>query len=242
MRWGIFSDVHSNLEALNAVAAAYKFENIDLLLCLGDIVGYAANPVECIQRVREISRVVVAGNHDWAAAGLLSLYYFNDWAKQAISWTKGKLSIPEHNFLKSLKPTYKNEELILVHGTLNSPEEFDYMSDTFQAAENFALMDRAVCFVGHTHKAGIFLQQQDGKIDYQREGLSQLREGCRYIIDVGSVGQPRDGNNKASFCIYDTTRQEVLIRRVSYDIEAAQAKILASGLPPFLATRLLAGK
>ena len=242
MRWGIFSDVHSNLEALEAVIRAYKSEGIDIYLCLGDIVGYGANPVECIQITKDVAQITIAGNHDWAVAGLFSSEYFNDWARQAVLWTQKKIDLANRNLLASLRLIYEDQDLVLVHGSLNQPEEFNYMTDIFQASRTFALMKKPVCFLGHTHSVGIFIQDKEGIIDYQRESRLKLREGYRYIVNVGSVGQPRDGNNKASFCIYDTKRQEVLIKRIAYDIKSAQEKILTCGLPQFLAARLSVGR
>ena len=242
MRWGIFSDVHSNLEALEAVVKAYKSEEIDIYLCLGDIVGYGANPVECIQETRDIAQIIIAGNHDWAVAGLLSVEYFNDWARQAVLWTQQNIDLVDRNFLASLKLIYKNEDLVLVHGSLNQPEEFNYMTNVFEASRTFALMRKPVCFLGHTHSVGVFIQDKEGSIDYQSEVKLKIKEGYQYIVNVGSVGQPRDSNSKASFCIYDSEKQEVLIKRVSYDIKSAKAKIFACGLPPFLAARLSLGR
>ena len=242
MRWGIFSDIHSNLEALEVVIKAYESEGIDIYLCLGDIVGYGANPVECIQITKRISQVIIAGNHDWAVAGLFSIDYFNDWARQAVLWTRERIDSVNHKFLSSLRLIYKNEDLVLVHGSLNKPEEFNYMGDLSQVSRTFALMTKSICFLGHTHSTGIFIQDKEGRIDYQRKARLKLKQGYRYIVDVGSVGQPRDGNNKASFCIYDTEKQEILIKRIDYDIKSAQDKILACGLPQFLANRLSEGR
>ena len=242
MRWAIFSDIHSNLEALEVVIKAYKSEAIDIYLCLGDIVGYGANPAECVQITRDIAQIIIAGNHDWATAGLFSLEYFNDWAKQAVLWTQKRINLTIHNFLASLRLIYENEDFVLVHGSLYQPEAFNYMLDFFQASRTFALMRKAICFLGHTHSAGIFIQDEEGRIDYQREERLKLKEGNRYIVNVGSVGQPRDGNNKASFCVYDTQRREILIKRIDYDIKSAQEKILACGLPQFLAARLSGGR
>lgn len=242
MRWGIFSDIHSNLEALQAVIKAYKSEGIDEYLCLGDVVGYGANPAECIEATKDITQIIIAGNHDWAVAGLFSLEYFNDWAKQAVIWTQKKIDSAERNFLASLRLIYENEDFILVHGSLDQPGEFNYMTDSQRASQTFALMKKTICFLGHTHSADIFIQDKEGRIDYQREARLKLKEGYRYIVNVGSVGQPRDDNNKASLCIYDTAKGEVLIKRVSYDIKSAQEKIVVADLPPFLAARLSMGR
>ena len=250
MRYGIFSDIHSNLEALEAVIKAYKSEGIDIYLCLGDIVGYGANPVECIQITKDIAQIIIAGNHDWAVVGLFSLEYFNEWARQAVLWTQKRIDLANRDFLSSSRLIYENEDLVLVHGSLNHPEEFNYMVDILQASRTFALMAKSICFLGHTHSIGLFIQDKQGRIDgersrrvdYQREVRLKLKKGYRYIVNVGSIGQPRDGNNKASFCIYDTKKQEVLIKRIAYDIKSAQEKILACGLPQFLAARLSVGR
>lgn len=242
MRWGIFSDIHSNLEALEAVIKAYKSERIDIYLCLGDIVGYGANPIECIQITKDIAQIIIAGNHDWAVAGLFSLEYFNVWARQAALWTQQIIDLANRNFLASLKLIHENEDLVMVHGSLNQPEEFNYMTDFTEASQTFALMAKPICFLGHTHAVGVFIRDKEGKLDYQTDVRLKLKENHQYIVNVGSVGQPRDGINQASFCIYDTERKEVLIKRVSYDIKTAQRKILANGLPQFLAARLSTGR
>ncbi len=242
MRWGIFSDVHSNIEALEAVVEAYREEDIDIYLCLGDVVGYGANPVECIRLTRDIARVVIAGNHDWAVAGLCSSEYFNEWAREAVTWTQKRIGLSERRFLSSLRLVYEEEDLILVHGSLQNPEEFDYVIDSAHALRNFALIQKQVCFLGHTHRAGVFVQHRSGEVDYRSVDRIVLRDDCRYIVDVGSVGQPRDGDYRAGFCIYDTEKKEVLIRRVDYDVESAQRRILACGLPRFLAARLSEGR
>ncbi|MFH1678697.1 MAG: metallophosphoesterase family protein [Candidatus Omnitrophota bacterium] len=242
MRLGVFSDVHSNLEALEAVLDAYKTEEIDIYFCIGDIVGYGANPVECTKIIQEIARISVAGNHDQAAVGLFSLDYFNEWAKQALLWTQKKIDEDSRNFLAALRLVYENDFLTLVHGNLNAPAEFDCLADIFQAAETFRLMKRQVCFIGHTHKCGVFVQDKNGRVDYKREMRINIQEESRYIVNVGSVGQPRDGDNKASYCVYDTIKQGISLKRVGYDIKTAQAKIIAAGLPRFLSTRLSIGR
>ena len=242
MRWAIFSDIHANKQAAEAVIKAYKSEGIDSYLCLGDIVGYGADPTECIRLVKHSCDIVLAGNHDWAAAGLFSSEYFNTWARQAVVWTQSKISPAEREFLASLRLVYNDHNLASVHGELTCPGRFDYITDCFQASNTFALMRQSICFIGHTHQAGIFVQDNQAGVYYQKETSVKLRPGLRYIVDVGSVGQPRDGNNKASFCIYDTERQEVLLKRVSYDIVSAQKKIVSCGLPHFLASRLFEGR
>ncbi|HTY45318.1 MAG TPA: metallophosphoesterase family protein [Patescibacteria group bacterium] len=242
MRYGIFSDVHSNLEALDAVLDAYENEHIDAYLCVGDIVGYAANPNECIEKVRALAEVTVAGNHDWASVGLFSEDYFNPYAKEAIYWTRGNLYATSKQFLESLQLVYENQDLTLVHGTLDGAGNFDYMIDEFVARDSFRILHTDICFVGHLHTTGVFAKDKSGGIVYGEPNQLQLKEGDQYIVNVGSVGQPRDGNPDAAYCIYDTEKKEVRIKRVRYDTEAARTKIIKAGIPVKLGDRLLEGR
>lgn len=241
MRYGIFSDVHSNTEALEAVIAAYKKESIDIYLCVGDIVGYASEPNKCAEAVKALVCFTVSGNHDWASVGLLSLAYFNYYAKKAISWTKDKLKEEAFSFLASLKLLYRNADLTMVHGTLSNPGEFDYMADSEIARETFGLMETNVCFVGHTHVPGAFVRKNNRQITYLKETRFKIAQDNKYIIDVGSVGQPRDGDPRSVYCIYDTDKEEICLKRVAYDTRVARNKIIAAGLPSFLGNRLLVG-
>jgi len=242
MRYGIFADVHSNLEALEAVVNAYRNESIDKYLCLGDVVGYAANPKECIDKVRALVMITVAGNHDWASVNLFSGDYFNPVARKAIFWTKRNLDEKDIFFLESLKLTFKNEDLTLVHGTLDKPQDFDYMTDGYIAKETFRLLETNVCFVGHSHVAGIFIKDKYDTIGYRQDSSIDIKEDNKYIVNVGSVGQPRDGTPQAAYCIYDTDKKEVQIKRVSYDIQTTREKIIAVGLPRLLGDRLAMGR
>jgi len=242
MRYGIFSDVHSNLPALEAVLTAYQEERIDRHACIGDIVGYAANPRECINKIRDLKPILVAGNHDWACADLLNTRYFNPIAKEAIEWTEMQLSHDEKSFLKSMDLVFSDSNFILVHGTLDSPEDFDYLFDQLDAQINFELMAADICFVGHTHIPGVFVQDINNRISYVQDYPLSLSPRKKYIVNVGSVGQPRDRNPMASYCVFDSDRSVIDIKRVNYDIKQAQDSIFAAGLPSFLAERLAAGK
>ncbi len=242
MRYGIFSDIHSNLEAFQSVLEAYKRESIDKYLCIGDVVGYATNPKECIDLVNDIAMVTVAGNHDWATVNLFSTDYFNPAAHEAIIWTRQNLNQARNSFLESLKLVYKNEDLTLVHGSLNNPQDFNYMLDSEFARECFKLMETNICFIGHTHIPGIFIQDRDSRLQYAQQQYLDIKPENKYIINVGSVGQPRDSNPKASYCIYDSVKKQALIKRTAYSIETARKKIIDAGLPNFLGDRLLVGK
>jgi putative phosphoesterase len=242
MRYGIFSDIHSNIEALDAVVTALKKEKVDTYLCIGDVVGYASSPKECIEIVKSLANITTAGNHDWASADLFSLDYFNAHAKEAILWTKKLLTEKDRYFLESLKLVYKNQDITLVHGTLENPEEFAYMTDECVAQETFKLMETDICFVGHTHIAGIFIKDKNEGIDYRLDAFIGIKAGNKYIVNVGSVGQPRDRNPKPAYCVYDTDKKEIHIKRVGYDIETTRKKIIDAGLPNFLGDRLLVGR
>jgi len=242
MRYGIFADVHSNLEALDAVIAAYKKESIDAYLCVGDVVGYGANPLECIQKVRSLVMTTVAGNHDWVAVSLFSPETFNPFAKEAILWTRQQLDDGDKEFLETLKLVYKNESLTLVHGSLDNPRDFNYLTDGYLAEETFRRMETNVCFIGHSHVAGVFTKVENENISYRPDTNIGINPKNRYIINVGSVGQPRDANPKAAYCIFDTDKKEVQIKRVEYDIKTARKKIIESDLPVFLCDRLFLGK
>jgi len=242
MRYGIFSDIHSNLEALDAVIKAYKKEKIDKYLCIGDVVGYASNPRECISIIKALAMITVAGNHDWASVNLFSIDYFNPHAKEAILWTRRNLDDSDRNLLESLKLIYKNEDLTLVHGTLDNPGDFNYMTDSYIAQDSFRLLETNICFVGHTHVAGTFIKDKFERIDYRQDNSMAISPENKYIVNVGSIGQPRDGNPQASYCIYDSGKKEVQIKRIDYDIETTRKKIIDAGLPRFLGDRLLLGR
>ncbi len=242
MRYGIFADIHSNLEAFEAVIEAYQDEKIDAYFCCGDIVGYGANPCECVAYIRKMKARCVAGNHDWAAAEKIVTEKFNDHAKEAIAWTLAQIVDTDKEFLKSLKLVDRLEDFILVHGTLHDPEAFNYLVNFSQVVQTFALMDRAICFVGHSHIPRIFIETENGEVREHDGGVVNVELKNRYIVNVGSVGQPRDGHPEASYCIVDSTKRMIELKRVAYDVNRAQEKILKAGLPPRLATRLALGK
>ncbi|MBU4377220.1 MAG: metallophosphatase family protein [Candidatus Omnitrophica bacterium] len=241
MRYGIFSDVHSNGEAFQTVITSLKEENIDIYICIGDIVGYGAEPSDCIDLTRKITDKVVAGNHDWASAGILTTSYFNDFAKEAIEWTSKRLVVEEKEYLKALSLVYEDENITAVHGSLNEPEEFHYILDTSQALATFGLMKGELCFIGHSHLPLICAKGRKG-VAFLPESEVKIEKGARYIINVGSVGQPRDGDPRASYAVFDTEKSYAEIKRAPYDVKKAAKKIIDAGLPPVLAARLNEGR
>ncbi len=244
MRYAVFSDIHSNLEAYEAALAEISKEKPDKYFCGGDIVGYGADPHACIAKTRELSAVTVAGNHDWAAAGAADLNNFNPNAKAAVLWTAQALGREEKEYLKGLGIMYK-DDFTMVHGSPNRPEGFEYIFGLNHAYSAFLRMQEEgirICFVGHTHAAGIFVEDQAGYITYNSWPETRLEDNKRYIINTGSIGQPRDSDPRAAYCIYDTTEKTVHIKRIKYDVETAQQKIIKAGLPRILAERLSLGK
>ena len=242
MRYGLIADIHGNLEAFEAVLEALAKERIDTYLCIGDVVGYGANPKECIKKVRSLEpKALVAGNHEWGALGSLGLDYFSELACQAIIWTKSVLSGDELEYLGSFKLLAADKKLTLVHGSLEEPKEFLYIFDSNDARGTFGLLKTQLCFVGHSHIPGIFYC--DGKTPGTINGMkAKIEPGKKYIINIGSIGQPRDGDPRASFAVYDEDSSAVEIKRVAYDVEKAKTKILAAGLPKRLASRLAEGR
>ncbi len=241
MRYAIISDIHGNLEGLRAVLRECSLAQVQALLCAGDIVGYGANPKECLAIIRQFKAMAVAGNHDWAVGGRLDFSHFTDDGRAAVEWTRSQISMEDIAYLNALELSVKNKDLILVHASLYQPQEFRYMTDVSKAMESFALMDVPVCFIGHTHVPGVFVQA-DGKSYYLDNSTVEIQPRYKYIVNAGSVGQPRDGNPMAGFCIYDTGLQTIELRRVPYNIHEAQRKILEAGLPRNLAFRLAVGK
>ena len=241
MRWGIFCDIHGNLEALDAVLAALAGERIDRYLCLGDIVGYGANPRECIAEIKRIDAPTIAGNHDWAAVGLFDIAYFNPAARAAVLWTRQNLTYEDKEFLKNLDLIHREEELTLVHASLQNPGQFEYILDISSAARTFELLRTRVCSIGHSHAPVIFIKEGEN-YSFTFQAKVKLKASRTYIVNAGSVGQPRDGDPQASFVVYDSESKEIEIKRVPYDVQKAQDKIIKAGLPRTLAERLAAGR
>ena len=241
MRYGILGDIHANLEALEAVYEAGKAEKVETFLCVGDIVGYGASPGECIEILQAMKIISVAGNHDWTVAAKAPLEILTPLAREAVLWTREKLSLAHLAFLNRLPLVFKKEDWILVHGTLHNPGEFIYLKNFSQTAQSFALLNQRICFLGHTHVPRMYVQQERKIFDSEASDLA-ISPFSKYIINVGSVGQPRDGNPQAAFGVYDTDKQTAAIKRISYDVKKAQEKILKAGLPETLALRLAAGQ
>ncbi len=241
MRYAVLSDVHGNLDALGAVLDAVAPS--DVLLCLGDIVGYGPDPNACIAMLRARGALTVLGNHDVAAVDGHGLEYFNDAARVALEWTRGVLE-PEHAaWLDSLSYEIRQPAFLMVHGA--PVRYFAYILDKEEAAAAFAATDAPLILVGHTHVAEYYECTMAGTIAHehrQHGGRLVLEEGRRYIVNVGSVGQPRDLNPEASFVFYDPDAHTIEWQRVAYPIANVQEKIAAAHLPDVCARRLKLGR
>lgn len=241
MRYAIFGDIHGNLEALEKVFAHCKEQGVDRYLCLGDIVGYGANPDQCCDLVREMGCPTVAGNHDWAVCGKLSIEFFNTYAKQAVYWTRDTLKEVNMQFLRELPLVQEiDENITLVHGSLNFPDLFDYIQTSQDARLSLEKLRTRVCFLGHSHVPVTFFSGP--MVSYSMSYEINLKGFEKALVNVGSVGQPRDENPKSCFAIYDSEKELVKIVRIEYDIETAGKKILDAGLPEILAERLKFGR
>jgi predicted phosphodiesterase len=233
MKYAIISDIHSNLEALQKAFEIIDDEKIDEIICLGDIVGYGANPNECVDLVSSRCSTIILGNHDAAVLHpLLFDDYFNPLALKALQWTSEQLTDDSKELLSSLPMVERKGDILFVHSSPSSPELWDYIVDNDAAASAIQNFDQRLCFIGHTHIPGIF--SRNGRVK------SITREE-RFLINVGSIGQPRDRNPMLAFGIFDSSAWEYRLVRSEYNIQQAADKIYKAGLPQELGVRLLFG-
>jgi len=244
MKYGLISDIHANVEAFSVVLGELKAEKVDRFIFLGDIVGYGANPHECLGMLQDLIKdpgcLYVAGNHDSSVCGLSGTENYNPYARESIFWTQHQLDAADMKFLSQMKLVEQEENFTIVHANLINPLGWGYIMDIDDAYPNFKLFDDQICFIGHSHKPVVFAANEI--VDWYLKEKFPIEKKHKYIINVGSVGQPRDGNPKACYGIYDTTTSIIEIKRVSYDIEKAQKKIIDAGLPRLLAQRLSVGQ
>ena len=234
----VFSDIHANLAALDEVIADATEQNINTFACLGDVVGYGPNPSECVTRIQELKCVCVKGNHDEYVADDHDLSRMNDQATEALLWTRNNLSDSQKTWLAALPYTRRLGRNQLVHATLDNPENWDYVRNSFDAAIAMENQNTPICFYGHTHRPVAF-RKCKGKTEKIVSDLIDLDDGCKYLINVGSVGQPRDGIAKASYIIMDRAAKTIEFRRLDYNLESVTEQILHTGLPDSLADRLI---
>ena len=241
MKYIIISDIHGNLEAFRAVMETFPSGEGISFICLGDIIGYGANPNECIDKVKTLGAVSIIGNHEAAVLGKTDILYFNEYAAAAVLWTKDNLDKVGKDYIAKLPYVHTDKKITASHGTLHSPEEFIYMVSASSAMHTFREMKTNICFVGHSHVPGTYVLR-DGKVFEALSSKMKIEKGLKYIINAGSIGQPRDNDNRACYCIYDTEKEQVEFKRVEYDVKEARKKIIDAGLPEVLGERLLYGR
>jgi len=242
MLYGIIADIHSNLEALEAVLS--QLRQVDRIVCLGDIVGYGPDPNECIEIMQKEKIPSVAGNHDKAAIGEFNTQSFNENAKKAIDWTSGQLTASSRQYLAALPQYLATDGLEAVHGSLRDPLD-EYVTNIDEAALSIELMKKNVCFAGHTHVPLYVGKKAGGGYDGRRlskDDIVNLNNYSKSFINPGSVGQPRDNDPRASYGLFDSEKNEFTLLRTEYNIAAVQEKMRIVGLPQFLIGRLVYGQ
>ena len=240
MKYAIIADIHANLEAFQVVLQDIEKQKCTHVACLGDVVGYNANPKECLDTVRAMNLPCVKGNHDEFCSSDTPLEGFSPHAAEAGNWTRGKLPEEDRKWLRDLKYVRLVSNFTIVHATLDGPQRWGYVFDKLAAAASFTYQNTAVCFFGHTHVPVAFIR--DSVVRGGTYSKFRVEPGRKYFVNVGAVGQPRDGNPKAAYVIYNMDEASIELRRLDYDIASAQKKIIEAGLPERLAARLAMGK
>ncbi len=244
MKIAVLSDVHGNLEALEAVLSRIDDLGCDTILSLGDAVGYGPEPRACVDILRRRAEVNLLGNHDAALTGATPLALFNPYARTALEWTRGVLDDEGVSFLSSrpVSAVHAGGEARLVHASPRDPEKWNYIATAADAAGAFPFFRERICFVGHSHVPLIVSRGKDGEGGLVDEEGTVLDGALRYIVNTGSVGQPRDGDPRSSFAVFDTAGPAVEIHRTAYDVKRTQELMRAHGLPAFLIERLASGR
>jgi len=240
MKFAIIADIHANLEAFGVVLEDIKEQKCTHIACLGDVVGYNADPKKCLDMVRDMNIPVVKGNHDEYCSTDEPLDGFNPAAAEAVNWTRRQLRAEDRQWLRELKYVRMVTSFTIVHSTLDGPQRWGYVFDKLAAAASFTYQNTAVCFFGHTHVPVAFIR--DTVVRGGTYSKFKVEPGKKYFVNVGAVGQPRDNNPKAAYVVYDMDEATIELRRLDYDIATAQKKILDAGLPPRLAERLALGR
>lgn len=235
----IISDVHGNIEALKAVLRDIKKRGLKQVLFLGDAVGYGPDPDECVKTLSSECVILLAGNHDWAVLDQTDINYFNPYAKASILWTKRNISETGISILKNFEilREIEDKKIFLVHSTPKEPTEWHYLLTLWDAEINFHYFDNKICFLGHSHQPFIIERLPSGEMITHKNEV-KIKETSRYIVNVGSVGQPRDRDPRACYAVID---EWIRIYRVEYDIKKTQEKMRSHGLPQFLIERLSEG-
>ncbi len=242
MKYLIISDIHSNYQALKSVIddATKKFGNELFILCLGDIIGYGAQPNECIDLVISRTKSIVMGNHESGLIGSTDIGFFNYSAREAILWTKRVIDKRYFQIIKNFSYSFSFSDFKITHSTLQNPLYWQYITSVYEAEDEFLSDDFKISFIGHTH-IPVAYEKNGDEVRILEDDLIKIEDDKRYIINVGSVGQPRDGDNRASYVIFDHDEMMVKYNRVEYDIDGAMKKIIDAKLPKILAERLRKG-
>ncbi len=240
MKFAILGDIHANLEAFDAVMADAEAQGCTHHVCIGDVVGYNANPHECVARLQELNCPVVKGNHDEEASAETEIVGLNPLAQAALEWTRKALTDEDKTWLRNLRLVRQVRDFIIVHATLDTPTGWAYVMNKLDAMASFSYQFTQACFFGHTHTPRVYVKGIT--VSLENTELIHIEPGRKYFINVGSVGQPRDGDWRSAYAVYDHDTQHIYIRRVPYDLATAQKKIRAAGLPEPLAERLALGK
>ncbi len=240
MRYILISDIHGNLEALQAVLQFLRKLEPYQLYCLGDVVGYGADPQACLTALQDESNLILAGNHDLAVAGVITSESFNRMASEVVQWTRGALEEEDLEALSNLPLVYIDGDYLFTHASPINPMAFPYIRTLDDVAEVFSSIGQRFCFVGHTHlPVLVSKQERTGALEVLRENRVSIKTGYRYFINAGSTGQPRDSNPDACVVVLDEENETIEFLRVPYDISSCQNKILSEGLPSYLAERLM---
>jgi predicted phosphodiesterase len=244
MRYALLADIHSNLEALTAVLDDIDRNGAaDEFWLLGDLVNYGPDPCACLDLLLDLPMVAVAGNHDLACIGRIPADYFNSEAAEALTWTMSQLRKCDSDYLKSLPISMQRHGFTLVHGSPEHPTD-EYLMTVQQAAHNFGLLQTPHAAVGHTHVPAVYKRELDGNVrfmPFRPDDPRPLTEG-RFIVNPGSVGQPRNGDFRASYAVYEVETMTMRLHRVPYDVETTQSKMAVAGLPQSLIDRLEIGR
>jgi predicted phosphodiesterase len=243
MKYGVLGDIHANLSALETVLACLEAAQVDVLISVGDVVGYGAAPSQCVALLREHEVVTVLGNHDAACSGRLDDGHFNPYARAAVSWTRENLDVSELEWLRELPLQVTLEHCQVAHGTIHRPELFDYLLSVTDADPSLDVLERPVGFVGHSHVPLTVMRFEDmkGKTAYSFETLVDLAQTTHAVVNAGSVGQPRDEDPRTCYVVYDSDTREVRFHRADYDIDREANRIRRAGLPAMLADRIRLG-
>lgn len=246
MRFAVFADIHSNLEAMQAFVEDAAARKIHRYMCLGDIIGYGPDPNECVELVRSLPKMsCILGNHDAAAIWRYSPYSMTKDAKEVILWTIEQLSPDNTQYLENLQPVIFQVNMVFAHANPYNPEAYRYVTTRKYAARSFASVKEKLTFIGHSHRPLVITRKNYFQITFTapkgNETHSVSTEN-RQIINCGSIGQPRDGDPRACYCIVDTEKERIEFHRLEYDYQRTCNKIQSAGLPNILAKRLLKGK